>query len=341
MFRYSLGRPAANLLAAAILMNSFLPLLNSAEVAVALTPANFPSHSDKDVTAMFKLGKELGDYAMYIYQWGQPDFKEVAKNVVAASKASGLKPILSISPTRLEGRRDELDVPSDVRRKAGRNLTFRDKNVHLPFIEDALELARLKPPYLCLATEINMLAFKDIKEYLAFAHVYKKVYAEIKKISPDTKVFVSFQWDFFHIMDEREPGKIEEHSKLIDVFRPELDVVAFTSYPAAHFKTPADVPADYYTNVTRHTKPSDEIAFTEIGWPSKGKGSDGSQEQFIKRLPQLLSKLKVSIVAWPLLHDVKTNSFGEDLSTTGLLTRSGEQKPGYRAFQQMRRELRR
>jgi len=32
-------------------------------------------------------------------------------------------------------------------------------------------------------------------------------------------VFVSFQWDWGRVLDQKEPAKIEEHSKLFDIFR--------------------------------------------------------------------------------------------------------------------------
>ena len=232
-------------------------------LGVAVTPAHFPHQSDKDIEDMFRLGKQVGDVGVFIYQWGQPDFKEVAAKVVQAAKGANLIPVVALSPTRLDGARAEYDVPDAVRRKAGRKLSFSDKNVYEPFISDALELARLKVPYLCLATEINFLAFKDIKEYINFAAIYKRTYAEVKKISPETKVFVSFQWDYFDIMDKKEPSpaKIKEHSKLIDIFRPELDVIAFTSYPFNDFASPAAIPADYYERIYNHINRSDEVMF--------------------------------------------------------------------------------
>jgi hypothetical protein len=104
------------------------------------------------------------------------------------------------------------------------------------------------------------------------AALYKRLYQEVKKVSPQTKVFVSFQWDYFQIMANREPKRISEHRKLIEIFRPELDVVAFTSYPGDRYKTPADVPANYYERISEYIKPTDEIHFMEIGWPTSGSG---------------------------------------------------------------------
>src|SRR5262245_56346913 len=162
-----------------------------------------------------------------------------------------------------------------------------------------------------------MLAFSDTEAYITFAHVYKELYPEIKKISPKTRLFVSFQWDFMRVMDSKEPGRLKEHAKLIDIFRPELDLVAFTSYPADHFESPADMPPDYYERIHDYVGSGDEIMFMEIGWPTTGKGSEQEQVAFIQRLPDLMQTVKPSILAWSLLHDVSPGNLSADLASTG------------------------
>lgn len=57
-----------------------------AQRGIALTPANFPRHSASDVDNMFKLGRELGSAAVFVYQWSQPDFLAVARKVMEASR---------------------------------------------------------------------------------------------------------------------------------------------------------------------------------------------------------------------------------------------------------------
>jgi hypothetical protein len=303
---------------------------------IALTPRNFPRHTKDDVRQMFVTGRELGCYAVFIYQWSDPNLVKTAKQMMKSCRDYGYIPIIGLSPTILGGLRDQLDAPEAVRNKAGSRLSFANPDVRLPFIETALELAKLKPPYLCLATEINLMAFKNIEEYKYVAYVYKKLYPLIKKISPETKVFVSFQWDFFTILDNRDSGRISEHSKLIDIFRPELDLVAFTSYPEAHFSTPSQIPAGYYSRILRHVKSSDEIVFMEIGWPADNKTDEKRQQQFIRMLPALMGEIKPRIIAWSLLHDVKGSGLSGNLSTTGLLTNKGEIKAGFKAFEELR-----
>jgi len=302
---------------------------------VALTPRHFPKHTPADVQDMFEKGKPLGRYSVAIYQWSQPDMLSVAEQILSASRAAGYTPILALSPTTLSDMRGKLDLPSDVRKAAGSNLSFLNPKIHLPYSAAAASLAKLKPPYLCLATEINLFEFSGIDEYIRFAAVYKKLYAELKKISPNTKIFVSFQWDFFQIMAQREPNRIKEHTKLIEIFRPELDVVAFTSYPSDHFKTPADIPATYYERILDHVKKTEEIHFMEIGWPTNGSGTEAEQVEFIKRLPTLMARVQPKVVAWSLLHDVGGTVMGQDLTSTGLLTNDGRPKPGFQAFKEI------
>jgi hypothetical protein len=307
-------------------------------IGVALTPKNFPRHSADDVRQMFGMGKELGSVAVFIYPWSQGDFLDVARQVIALSAQHGLTPMVGLGVTTLDSMRGKLEVPNEVRRKAGRELSFSSPAVHQAFARDAVALAKLKPAYLCLATEINMLALANLQEYLSFANVYKQVAPLIRKVSPGTKVFVSFQWDFLRMMDVKEPDRVAEHTKLIDVFRPELDVIALTSYPSGIFASPARMPADYYARIADHTKGSDEILFMEIGWPTRGQGSEQEQVEFINRLPALMSDVRPTVLAWPLLHDVQLPLLGDDLFTTGLVTAKGTVKPGYAALRRLRRE---
>ncbi len=78
------------------------------------------------------------------------------------------------------------------------------------------------------------------------------------------------------ILDAREPFKIKEHSKVIDIFRPELDVVGLTTDPSPFHQTPADPGPDYYSWVYRHARKSDQILLMEAGWPTRGPAASSS-----------------------------------------------------------------
>ena len=68
-----------------------------------------------------------------------------------------------LNPTVATGLTAELDVPKAVKQAAGSNVSFSNPAVHKPYIEAVGELAKLKPPYLALATDINLLALAGIK----------------------------------------------------------------------------------------------------------------------------------------------------------------------------------
>jgi hypothetical protein len=306
-------------------------------VGVALTPAHFPHQSAQDIDLMFQQARQLGEYGVFIHQWQDPNGLATTQQVMAMGRRAGLKMALAVSPTKLSGMRNELDVPDDLRKSMGGRPSFSQRAVQDQFRQHALELAKLMPEYLCLATEINFLAFKNIKEYVAFAETVKEIYPELKKISPQTKIFVSFQWDYYHKMDEMEPNKIEEHSKLIDIFRPALDVVAFTSYPSPKFKTVQAIPSDYYARISRHAKSTDEVGFMEMGWPASSEAAMQEQATFIERLPELLGPLQQPFVWWSLLHDISQTLFSSDLSSTGLITNDDTLKPGFGSFKKVGR----
>ena len=302
---------------------------------VAVTPRNFPEYTLEDVDEAYEIATELGDYSVFIVQWSQLDGAAV-RLLVEKSRHVGLQPIVGLSPTTLDLGRKELDLPAGVRRRAGLWVSFANPIVRAEFMKAAVGLASLQPPYLCLATEINFLAVHRPDEYLHFVTLFKETKALIERISPRTRVFVSFQWELMRILDAREPHKIAEHRKLVDVFRPQLDLVGLTTYPAPFHETPADLVPDYFTWLAHHVVPSDEILLMEIGWPSRGTGSEAEQREFVRALPQLLDGVNVSVAAWALLHDVALEVFDDNLNSVGLVTIDGRRKPAFEAFQKLR-----
>jgi hypothetical protein len=300
--------------------------------AIAPTPARFPKHTAEDMKQMFATSAEIAKAAVFISQWSDENLFEHTTRSVAAARERGLQPIIGLSPTTLDQGRKELDLPAKLRWPGA---SFGDADVKAAFVKAAEELARLKVPYLCLAPEINLLGLQRIDEYVRFAAAYKEAYRAAKKIAPETKVFVTFQYEFIRVVDNREPNKVVEHAKLIEIFRPELDLVGITSYPSGFYETPAALPANYYSHLKQYLKPGDEVMLMEVGWPSSGPGTPDEQAQFVRRLPQLLAGISPKATAWSLLHDVKLSAFGADLATTGLLAADGSEKPALRAWKEL------
>jgi hypothetical protein len=77
----------------------------------------------------------------------------------------------------------------------------------------------------------------------------------------------------------------------------------------------------------------------EVGWPTSGSGNEREQQAFIRRLPELLSRVNVSVIAWALLHDVGLAGFDANLNTVGLVTNNGRRKIGYEEFKALKETL--
>ncbi len=326
----------AAILGAQLLLNpAAAQELAALPLGVAVTPRDFPAHTLRDVDEAFALAAKVGEHAVFIYQWSELD-PAIVRQLMEKARAAGLAPIVGLSPTALAGGRKDLDLPVPVRLLAGPHVSFANPVIRGAFRAAARELAALAPGYLCLGTEINFLAMQRLDEYLHFASLYKEAYHEVKRISPKTRVFVSFQWEWMRILDAREPHRIAEHSKVIDIFRPELDLVGLTTYPAPFHATPESLPVDYFRWLYRHIPRSETVMLMEVGWPTQGAGTEAEQVRFIVRLPELLRGMQVIGVEWALLHDVDHPAFDANLNTVGLLTRAGRAKPGLDAFRALR-----
>lgn len=145
-------------------------------------------------------------------------------------------------------------------------------------------------------------------------------------------MFVTFQWEWVRILDAKEPDRIAEHSKVINILRPELDLVGFTTYPSPFHETPAQLPSDYSTWMFLHVPRGNPVMLTEIGWPTSGSGNESEQVAFLERLPSLLKGINLVGLEWALLHDVQLGAFDADLNTVGIRYRDGQPKPSYEAF---------
>ena len=106
----------------------------------------------------------------------------------------------------------------------------------------------------------------DIENFLS---LYNKTYEEIKSISPNTKVFVTFQWDDLNRLDgDGKPYDIKWNQ--IEMFEPNLDIWAISTYPYFFFDQATDIPEIYYSSLKSRTdKP---LAIAESGWSSKPVG---------------------------------------------------------------------
>lgn len=203
--------------------------------------------------------------------------------------------------------------------------TFKDHDTRKAFIDYCVWLADMyHPEYMGFSSEINTyLDHHPSIETDYYVMALKEAIIKVKRISPKTQCLASFQWEKFH-------------SAIFRKLEPLIDVVGITTYPSTNFYSPANIPADYYSSIKRHT--SKPIIIAESGWPSGGKpewhGNEANQAAFVKRLRELLKGLPVDIVVWWFQHDVQFG-YHEYFWSCGLRKSTGEPKQSWKFWKEM------
>lgn len=194
--------------------------------------------------------------------------------------------------------------------------------------------ASTQPPYLGLGNEINK-AY-DAKTLSLFSQKFSSLVTDIKKVSPETKVFPIFQLEW---MRGLHGGLFGGKNNAADTqwddiaLFPEADMIGITSYPGLIYGTPGDVPDTYFQDIAAHTdKP---IAITETAWfrtgPAGWESSAQEQADYVRRLFTLTRSLDPAMIIWPFLYD---QSVTTPFSSMGLLTGDQQTSPAWEAWQQ-------
>jgi hypothetical protein len=199
--------------------------------------------------------------------------------------------------------RGRLAAPPDDMADAG----FGDPRVRSAFIAYAQYLAlNLKPRYLALGMEVDLYEAARPDDFDNFVSLYFEAYDAVKNISPETLVFPTFQMEAVQnlLSPPSQAGQAGPPNRwdLLLRFEPKVDILAVTTYPSFAFKTPEDIPADYYDQLRRYSDAP--IAIAAAGY-SSGPGRDGinegtEQEQaaFLTRLLQDAQRVDMAFVVW-------------------------------------------
>jgi Tol biopolymer transport system component len=292
---------------------------------VVLTPRNFPKHTGEDVVDMLARAQQIGSFAVIRLDWSGGNAESVAESIVMLCEQYQLASVLELTPTKLSRKQKvELSFPESVSKSAGRKAGFGNPVVADAFLQTAGRLAELKPDYLSLGSDVNLLAEQQPEEYEAFVRLYQRAYAEVKKRSAETRVFVSFQWD---AIVERGVSSAEGY---VDDFGRALDVLAISSDPSKRYEKggPPSIPNDYYAKIATLERGPDRV-MVQVGWPSSGKSGEKQQKAFVDRLPSLLPNGTAEMIVWNFLHDVKILIF---TARAGLIESDGKAKPAFDAF---------
>jgi hypothetical protein len=277
-------------------------------------PRNFPNSTGSDWQDFFnevpKVGEVFGDYVSWDdlpYESGIP---EQIHTTVDLCEKNGMTPVIAI----------------------GYNLNNVDEGyfnesgqAYLDVILTTVDL--FQPEYLAIGVEVNNLYFRKSPEVFdEFVSFYKDSYDKVKQINQETKVFTIFQLE--HMKGAAYLSGIEHPPQwdLIEKFDGKLDIVGFTVYPFLEYTSVADIPSDYYTEITTYTnKP---IAFTEMGWPSNLSLINSSEQEQVHFLLNLLEQTKgmnIELFIQSFLHDAHFSDI-YIFDTVGLKMNNGDEK---------------
>lgn len=266
-------------------------------------------------------------------------------NQMIIGRMNGLDAIFVVDPLNGLNRREFKALPN------GWKASFSNKDVRAAFTNFTMRILReFKPRYLGLASEINTYADTYPDDFPAYVSLYKETYALVKKMSPMTKVFVTFQWeDLNNIAEGMKESGAPYGTKwaLIDAFEPMLDVWAISTYPFIAFKSAGDIPKDYYTPLLARTKKPIAVAEGGFGTTKMG-GFGGSVDDQIAYIRAVQKQLSPRLAFWIYLvvNDLSMDDYkgpaGKEspvlsfFSRMGFIDINGRPKPSLAVWDEIR-----
>jgi len=275
---------------------------------VAFTPAG------NDVAGFFAEAPQLGSVVL----WGGP---------AEQLNADGAAP--AVVATLAAQKRMQVAIQTDF---VWPNATF-DANASTATA--AAFARRYHPAYFALAVEADRLHDADPAAFDRLAAWYPSAYAAVKNASPETKVFVT--WQFEHV-DGRDGGLYggadagPQHWDLLSKVAP-LDLAAFTTYPGLVLHDAAALPSGYYADLARAPAP---VAFTEVGAfadsPAPGWTSNATaQAAFVRAFFAATASADPKLVVWFEVHD-QPQASPAPFRHMGLVDESGAKRPAWDAW---------
>jgi hypothetical protein len=266
---------------------------------VSLSPRSF---EPADFNAFLAESAKSGGIISWAGDWAQLESPTSAPFVVAglarSSSRSRYVPII------------ELQIFSQQTGKIFRPLDITNQQ---KYIQSAVNfVTKYQPEYLGIGIEINVLSEKAPADFDAFVQFFANACDAVKIASPGTQIFTIFQLEKMKGLGGGLFGGRNDVNdsqwKLLERFA-KADLFAFTTYPGLVFRTPSEIPQDYYMEIRSHT--NKRIGFTEIGWQSESVSADwqSSQEeqaQFVRQFFAFGASLDPQFYIWSFLFDQQT-----------------------------------
>jgi len=311
-----------------------LPYLGNMKIGLGRLGFGLHHHEfadkNEELNNVFQKYAGLGATVMIALQWQDSEFGIILPTLLKIAKQSGLATGVALTITS-ETQKGVLEIQYPKSLQITGKPSFANKALSDNLVETACLIAQSKPNYLCLAVDFNAFVIGRSEEYQKFLPVYKAAYREVKKISPQTNIFVSFQYEMFLQMPD-------ESSNIIFEFKPELDILAINSRPYEIYDSVSAIPSDYYKNLSRYLTEGLPIMISEIDWPATS-GSEGAQEEFLRKLPAFFEGINPIGLIWALLTDVDAKSVKSlaNVANCGLIQQKGTKKLAFAEWEKLQK----
>ena len=289
----------------------------------------FPSPPEVSLASVLKLYKDMGAHADFVLIQQNTAWEDFVNgtesksqtrtdliNQVKLARQNNLEYIFVIDALNGLNRREFAGLP------AGWEASFANPDVRTAYKNYALWVVRtFHPRYLGLASEINTYMDAYPEDANNFISLYNELYALVKAEAPETRIFVTFQWDDLNNMfpqpEEGDRKQYDTNWDQVEAFEPNLDLWAISTYPYFIFND-HEIPADYYTPLLART--SKALAIAEGGFSSQSVGLfRGAPENQVAYLNAVHAQLGPRLAFWvnTLFDDLDINSYAQQMKRDG------------------------
>ncbi|PZC47688.1 MAG: hypothetical protein DK306_001024 [Chloroflexi bacterium] len=215
---------------------------------------------------------------------------------------------------------------------------FRDASVTRDYVAYAEFVVReYRPRWLALAVDLDAVARSRPEDLDAIEAAYRRAYAAVKAIAPETRIFATFQLE-----DLQGLLPWSTHTpqwSLLLRFDDVLDVLAVSSFPSLIFPFASDIPDTYYSRLDAFQKP---VALVPSGFAS-APGRNGvtfgtvrGQQQFLRRVLAEAEAGAWELVVWISPDDpaFATEPPFDLFAQMGMRAAGGVEKPAWSVWVQ-------
>ena len=290
----------------------------------------YPSPPEITLESVFATFKGISEHGDFVLVQQNTDWESFVKGVDGESKArtdiinqltlasqNNLDHVFVIDALNGLNRREFASLP------ASWDTNFANPDIRTAHKNFALWVVRnFHPRYLGIASEINTYMDAHPEDAKNFISLYNEIYALVKAEAPETKIFVTFQWDDLNNMfpqpEEGNRARLSPNWEQIEAFEPNLDLWVISTYPYFVFPSASEIPADYYTPLLSRTgKP---VAIAESGFSSQPVGfAQGSPDDEVIFLNAVHDQLGPRLAFWvnTILTDLNMDSYAAEMAKQG------------------------